>query len=160
MKQMRLGQPPPKSHDWQMGNSVTRAIKNGTYQEPKVKYDKSGARGCSYTKEEIEFVTNNFLKYSDADLAKMFGRTLDAISGLRSRHGLNRERKPPFKVTLINAIREAQLMRELWCITQDMKALIIICQLNISSYKKEHYKKELLKLSNFNLTKIKPLKCN
>lgn len=141
MKQMRLGQPPPKSHDWQMG------------------YKSKRVRGFAYSKDEIEFVTNNFLKYTDADLAKMFGRTLNAISGLRSRHGLNKERRAPFKVTLANAIREAQLMRELWCITQDMKALIIICQLNISHYKKEQYKKELLKLSNFNLTKIKPLKC-
>lgn len=152
---MRLGQPPPKSHGWKMGNSVTR----GYVAKKPVELTKLGFKGCSYTKEEIQFVTNNFLKYTDEELAKMLGRTLNAISGLRSRNGLNRERRAPFKVTLRNAIREAQLMRELWCITQDMKALIIICQLNISSYKKEHYKKELARLSNFNLTKIKPLKC-
>lgn len=140
MKHLIFGNAPKDSKNWKR-------------IEPEYRYN-------SYSKEEIEFVASNFLKYTDKELAEMFGRTQNGITALRSLHGLNRERRAPFKVTLRNAIREAQLMRELWCITQDMKALIIICQLNINSYKKEQYKKELLKLSNFNITKIKPLKFN
>lgn len=136
---MRIGALPPKSHDWKMGNSQSRG------------------KGNPYSKEEIEFLKKNYLKYSDYELSKMFNRSIDAITGVRSRHGLNRERKPPLKVTIRNAFREVQLMREIWALTQDMKALIIICQLNISNFKKEQYKKELLKLSVFNVAHIKHL---
>jgi len=139
MKNLRLGQPPTKSHDWVMGNSATR--------------------GLGYTDEEIEFVKKNYLKYDDKELSKILGRTINGVVGLRSRKGLLRERKLQFRVLLRQALREAQLMRELWCITQDMKALITICELPIGSYKKEHYKRELEKLGKFNLHKIKPLKC-
>ena len=159
---MRLGQPPVNSHDWKMGNSASRAIEKSIFRPSKNDRQNNPRltiKGSSYTKEEILFVKNNYLKYSDLEFAKILGRTLNGISGLRSRNGFNRERKAPFKVTLRNALREAQLMREVWHLTQDMKALIIICQLNISQFKKEQYKKQLLKLSNFDLNKIKH-KCN
>lgn len=139
MKKLRIGRPSPGSIEWKTTEYKTKWL--------------------SYTNEELSFLRNNYLKYSDLELSQIFNRTVNAISGVRSRHELNRERKAPFKVTLRNAIREAQLMRETWAITQDMKALITICELDISNYKKEQFKKELLKLSNFNVTKIKPLKC-
>jgi len=127
MKQMRLGQTPPKSHDWVMGNSASR--------------------GNGYTKEEVEFVKKNYLKYSDQQLSEILKRTIWGITGLRSRNRLLRERKLQFKVLLKIALREAETMRSQWIIIQDMKALIIMCELEQNAFKRDRYKNELRRLS-------------
>jgi len=144
MKQMRIGAPPPKSHDWKMGNSTSRGhIFNKDLPKHKT----------SYTEFEEKFIKENYLNISDSEIAEILQRTKFAITNRRIKMRLIRPLKRVANYNFNICMTYVHQLRREWALVQDMKALIILCQLEKNTFKREKYKKELLILSNLKQVK-------
>lgn len=104
-------------------------------------------RGSIYTKAQNEFIQENWQKMSDREIGKIFGKTESAIANRRFRIGINRPKVLPVKSIIRYGFSEVNQMRALYHAHQDMKALIILCQLETNLYKREKYINELKKMS-------------
>lgn len=100
-----------------------------------------------YSDRERKFIIDNYLRLSDAEIAIKLNRTRIAVGQERCRLRIFRPNIRVVNGIFNKAIDEAIRLRAEWHLVQDMKALIIICQLEKNTYKREKYKQELKKLS-------------
>lgn len=107
----------------------------------------------SYSEFEENFIKENYLNISDSEIAEILQRTKFAITNRRIKMRLIRPLKRVANYNFNICMTYVHQLRREWALVQDMKALIIICQLEKNSYKLEKYKKELLTLSNLKQVK-------
>ena len=101
-----------------------------------------------YTEQEITFIRENYRKMSDIQIGDEIGRTELGITNIRSKLKLIRHRPRYCQISFKRTLEDCDRLRKEWVMIQDMKALIILCQLESRTHRREIYKKELLKLSN------------
>jgi len=100
-----------------------------------------------YSDEEIKYVRDNAPTKSDDQIALELNRTRYGIIWIRNQNFIRRAYKPAIKTTIRLARKEVNSLRQNWLVVQDMKALIILCELETNNYKRDKYKAELRKLS-------------
>lgn len=99
-----------------------------------------------YSEKEIQIIKDKYYFHSDEYIGKLINRKPYAVMIMRYKLGL---KKPKTLVTIINeAKKEVIRMRKLFAIVQDMKALVIMAEIETNSYKRDIIKSQLLKLSN------------
>lgn len=125
MKPFRIGAPPLNSYDWKMTHP-------GRYK--------------SYTIEQNEFVKNNYLKFTDKELGIQINRSECSIANKRRELRLTRPTKFVIGYNVRIALREVKILRETFCVIQDMKALILMIGIEKNQFKRDNLKKELRRL--------------
>lgn len=109
--------------------------------------EKQSVRYSKYSTQEDKIILDNWQSKSDLHISNLIGRSESSVMNRRVRLNKLRNNKKTFQCYLDWANAEVKRMRKLFTDVQDMKALIIVCQLETNQYKRDRYKSELRKLS-------------